>query len=104
LGATLDLAGYGESLPDDALLFGEDGARVVVSSSPTAAGDLIALAAEHGVPATRVGTGGQPGGTLELRTGSGLFSWVIDDLRRIYYDAIPRRMAHADLEDRAAES
>jgi hypothetical protein len=33
-----------------------------------------------------------------------MFSWVIDDLRRVYYDAIPRRMAHADLEDRAAES
>jgi phosphoribosylformylglycinamidine (FGAM) synthase-like enzyme len=104
LGAMLDLAGYGGSLADEALLFGEDGARAVVSCSPTAAADLVALATEHGVPAARVGTVGEPGGTLELRTGSGLFSWVIDDLRRLYYDAIPRRMAHADLEDRAAES
>jgi phosphoribosylformylglycinamidine synthase subunit PurL len=104
LGASLDLAAYGGSLPDEALLYGEDGARVVVSCSPTAAPDLIALAAEHGVPAARVGAVGDPGGRLELRTGSRVFSWVIDDLRRIYYDAIPRRMAHADLEDRAAES
>jgi phosphoribosylformylglycinamidine synthase len=104
LGASLDLAAYGSSLPDEALLYGEDGARVVVSCSPTAAPDLIALAAEHGVPAARVGAVGDPGGRLELRTGSRVFSWVIDDLRRIYYDAIPRRMAHADLEDRAAES
>ncbi len=104
VGAAVDLANYGGSLADEALLFGEDGARVVVSCSPTAASELIALAAEHGVPAAQVGTVGSPGGALELRTGAGLFSWVIDDLRRVYYDAIPRRMAHADLEDRAAES
>ncbi len=104
LGAALDLSTYGGSLPDEGLLFGEDGARVVVSCSPSAAPDLVALAAEHGVPAQRAGTVGESGGKLELRTGPGLFSWVIDDLRRIYYEAIPRRMAHADLEDRAVES
>jgi phosphoribosylformylglycinamidine synthase len=104
LGAAVDLTGYGGALPDEDLLFGEDGARAVVSCAPSAASDLVALAAEHGVPAQRAGTVGESGGKLELCTGPRLFSWVIDDLRRIYYAAIPRRMAHADLEDRAVES
>jgi hypothetical protein len=51
-----------------------------------------------------VGTVGEPGGSLELRTGSRVFAWPVDDLRRVYFDAIPRRMAHADLEDRAVET
>jgi phosphoribosylformylglycinamidine synthase II len=104
LGASLDLSRYAGSLDDAALLFGEDGARVVVSCPPSAAADLLALGQEHGVPAAQVGTVGEPGGRVELRTASGLFSWVVDELRRMYYDAIPRRMAHADLEDRAAGS
>jgi phosphoribosylformylglycinamidine synthase len=104
LGATLDLAGYASGLADEALLYGEDGARAVVSCPGSAASDLIALAGEHGVPAASVGTVGEPGGSLELRTASCVFAWPVDDLRRVYFDAIPRRMAHADLEDRAAET
>ncbi len=104
IGASLDLAAYGGSLADEALLFAEDGARVVISCAGAAAPGLLALAAEHGVLAYHAGSVGEPGGPLELRTGSRSFSWAVDDLRRIYYDAIPRRMAHADLEDRAAES
>jgi phosphoribosylformylglycinamidine synthase len=104
LGATLDLAGYASGLADEALLYGEDGARAVVSCPGSAASDLIALAAEHGVPAAAVGTVGEPGGSLELRTGSRVLAWPVDDLRRVYFDAIPRRMAHADLEDRAVET
>ncbi|HEX2451176.1 MAG TPA: phosphoribosylformylglycinamidine synthase subunit PurL [Gemmatimonadales bacterium] len=103
-GAEVDLTSYGGSLDPEALLFGEDGARVVASSPAAAASELLALASRHDVPAYRVGTVGEPGARLELRTGGRVFTWPIDDLRRIYYDAIPRRMAHADLEDRAAES
>jgi phosphoribosylformylglycinamidine synthase len=104
IGATADLAAPGAGLPDEAVLYGENGARAVVSCSAPAVSDLLALAAEHGVPAVAVGSVGDPGGRLELRTGSRVFSWGIDDLRRVYCDAIPRRMARADLEDRAAET
>jgi phosphoribosylformylglycinamidine synthase len=103
-GAALDLADYSSGIADEALLYGEDGARVVVSCPAPAASDLLALAAEHGVPAAAVGTVGEPGGSLELRTASRVFAWPVDDLRRVYFDAIPRRMAHADLEDRAVET
>jgi phosphoribosylformylglycinamidine synthase II len=95
-GANLDLTGYAEGAALDGLLYGEDGARAVVSCAPGALAGLLALAAEHGVPAFRAGTVGAPGGRLELRAGGRLLSWDTTTLRRTYYDAIPRRMAHAE--------
>ncbi|HET7600226.1 MAG TPA: phosphoribosylformylglycinamidine synthase subunit PurL [Gemmatimonadales bacterium] len=102
-GAEIDLAGYAPDVAAAGLLYGEDGGRVVCSAPPEHAAALLALAAEHGVPAARVGTVGALGGRLELRAGGRLFYWRVSELRRIYFDAIPRRMAHVDT-DRAAES
>jgi phosphoribosylformylglycinamidine synthase len=100
LGASLDLTGYAPDVPMDGLLYGEDGARAVVSCSQAAARPLIALADRHGVPVFRAGLV-ESAGTLELQVGPHLFSWSTDALRRIYFDAIPRRMQHPDV-DRAA--
>ena len=100
LGASLDLTGYAPDVPMDGLLYGEDGARAVVSCSQAAARPLIALADQHGVPVFRAGLV-ESAGTLELQVGSHLFHWSTDALRRIYFDAIPRRMQHPDV-DRAA--
>jgi len=83
------------------VLYGEDGARVVVSASSMDVLDLVALAGQHGVPVHRAGRVGEPGGALELRTGGRVFSWPIGALRQIYFSAIPRRMQHPDV-DRAA--
>ena len=55
------------------------------------------------MPAVRAGRVGQPGGALELRVGSELFSWSIGGLRRTYYTAIPRRMQHPDVDRSAGE-
>jgi phosphoribosylformylglycinamidine synthase subunit PurL len=99
LGASLDLTGYAPDVPLDGLLYGEDGARAVVSCSQAAARPLIALADKHGVPVFRAGLV-ESAGTLELQVGSQLFSWSTEALRRIYFDAIPRRMQHPDV-DRA---
>jgi phosphoribosylformylglycinamidine synthase II len=99
LGASLDLTGYAPDVPLDGLLYGEDGARAVVSCSQASARPLIALADEHGVPVFRAGPV-EGAGTLELQVGSQLFSWSTEALRRIYFDAIPRRMQHPDV-DRA---
>jgi len=95
-GATLDLRDYAGSVPLDGLLYGEDGARVVVSCAPGTLSRLLALAAELGVPATRAGAVGPVGGRLELRAADQVLSWDANALRRIYYDAIPRRMAHTE--------
>jgi phosphoribosylformylglycinamidine synthase len=100
LGAGLDLTGYAPELPMDGLLFGEDGARALISCSQAAARPLIELADQHGVPIFRAGLV-ESAGTLELQVGPHLFSWSTEALRRIYYEAIPRRMQHADV-DRAA--
>jgi phosphoribosylformylglycinamidine synthase len=101
LGATVDLTGYAPGLSDEELLFGEDGARAVISCAPEQADAVEALCREHGVPLHGAGRVGPVSGALELRGGSGLFSWATQTLRRTYFDAIPRRMQHAEA-DRAA--
>jgi phosphoribosylformylglycinamidine synthase II len=102
LGASLDLTGYAPDVPLDGLLFGEDGARAVVSCSQASARPLIALADQHGVPIFRAGLV-ESAGTLELQVGPHLFSWNTEALRRIYFDAIPRRMQHPDVDRTAGE-
>jgi phosphoribosylformylglycinamidine synthase II len=102
LGARLDLTGYAPDVPLDGLLFGEDGARAVVSCSQSAARPLIALADQHGVPIFRAGLV-ESAGTLELEVGPQLFSWSTEALRRIYFEAIPRRMQHPDVDRSAGE-
>ena len=100
-GASVDLTAYTEGVPIHGLLFGEDGARVVASCAPGDAELLIALAAEGGVPAYLAGVvGNAPGGSLAVNCGSTALAWDVAELRRIYYDAIPRRMQQADI-DRA---
>jgi phosphoribosylformylglycinamidine synthase len=102
LGASLDLTGYAPDLPIEGLLYGEDGARAVVSCSPSSVRALISLANEHGVPVFHAGKV-DSSGMLELRLGSQLFSWSTEALRRIYFEAIPRRMQHPDVDRSVGE-
>ncbi|MBL8978151.1 MAG: phosphoribosylformylglycinamidine synthase subunit PurL [Gemmatimonadetes bacterium] len=91
----------GETASDEALLYGEDHARVVTSVHPELEEALLQLAASMGVPARTAGTVGVPGGEIVIVTPGGRYVWAIDRLREIYHQAIPRRMSHVD-EDRAA--
>jgi phosphoribosylformylglycinamidine synthase len=102
LGAGLDLTGYAPDVPSDGLLFGEDGARAVISCPQASARPIIALADQHGVPIFRAGLV-ESAGTLELQVGPHLFSWSTEALRRIYFDAIPRRMQRPDVDRTAGE-
>ncbi len=97
LGASLDLTGYAPDVPIEGLLYGEDGARAVVTCAPPQGRRLIGLANEHRVPVFHAGRV-ERAGTLELQVGSQLFSWSTEALRRIYSEAIPRRMQHPDVD------
>ena len=103
VGASLDLSDYAPGVAPEGVLYGEDGARVVVSTAPAHVAELAALAEEYGVPLHRAGHVGQAGGALELRVGGRVFSWPISALRQIYFTAIPRRMQHPDVDRSAGE-
>jgi phosphoribosylformylglycinamidine synthase len=97
-GATVDLTGYADGLDPAALLFGEDGARVVVSASAAAAGALAELCGRHGVPVFAAGAVESASGALTITVGGRPLTWDTKHLRRTCFDAIPRRMRHADLD------
>ena len=88
IGARIELD---DAIRPDAVLFGESTGRAIVATPQPAA--LLALAAERGVPARRVGeTGGE-----RLQVGpSGASAWIdvlIDELHARWAQAIPRRLA-----------
>ena len=93
LGARVELGALPDGAPD-ALLYAEDAGRVVASCGAPDLPTLLALAGEHGVRAEPVGEVGAPGGPLEivLRGRGTSFAWQTGELRRVYLDAIPRRM------------
>ena len=103
LGAALDLSGYAPGVEAEGVLYGEDGARAVVSASGEDAEALLALAREIGVPAHHAGRVGGAQDGLELRVGPEVFRWSIGTLRRTYFQAIPRRMQHPDVDRSAGE-
>ena len=72
-------------LPAHVALFSESGARAVVSVDPADEDQLVVLAAEHGVPAARVGETGGPRALVE-----GLIDVPVLELAAAWEGAIPR--------------
>ncbi|MGH7527475.1 MAG: phosphoribosylformylglycinamidine synthase subunit PurL, partial [Gemmatimonadales bacterium] len=103
VGASVDLGGYAPQASVEGLLYGEDGARAVVSCAPAQAEALVALCREQGVAAFRAGRVGGVSEALELRVAGRVFSWDIRTLRQTYFEAIPRRMQHPDVDRSAGE-
>jgi phosphoribosylformylglycinamidine synthase len=91
-GARVDLASHGAGIDAAALLFGEDGARAVLSAAPEHAAELARLAASSGVPLQAAGTVLAPDQALTLVLPDQQLSWSVAALRATYFDAIPRRM------------
>jgi phosphoribosylformylglycinamidine synthase len=96
LGARLDLTGYAAGVAPEGLLYGEDAGRVVISADPGHTAGLLELARTHSVPLFHAGAVG--GRRLELRLEARVFNWDVATLRKVYFEAIPRRMQHADAE------
>lgn len=92
LGAMVDLSTYAPELDPIPLLYGEDGARVVVSCPAEQEDRLMALAEARRVPIHCTGTVGAAHGELAVVTVHGRFTWDTRRLRSTYVSAIPRRM------------
>jgi phosphoribosylformylglycinamidine synthase len=89
LGARVDLSPWA-ALPLRALLFGEAQGRALVSTADPAR--VLAIAAEHGVPARDIGTV-DGGARLRIRVGAREFSASLAELDDAYFEAIPRIMS-----------
>jgi phosphoribosylformylglycinamidine synthase len=90
VGAQLE---FGDPIRPDALLFGESSGRVVAAGAST--DELLAAAAEEGVPARRIGTTG--GDRLRIARAGGP-TWIdvpVARLRELWARAIPRRLEAA---------
>ncbi|MES1259371.1 MAG: AIR synthase related protein, partial [Gemmatimonadota bacterium] len=93
MGADVDLGGHADAATDEGWLFGEDGARALVSCSPELVAEIQQLAHAHGTQCHYLGLVGEDGGDVVIRRDQRSWQWPVDRLRAIYYDAIPRRMA-----------
>jgi phosphoribosylformylglycinamidine synthase len=77
-------------LPPHVALFAESASRAVVSVAPAREEPFLALAAEHEVPATRLGETGGPRTVFD-----GLFEATVEELRDAHELAIPRLLGTA---------
>jgi phosphoribosylformylglycinamidine synthase len=91
MGARIDLTPWA-ALPLRALLFGEAQGRVVLSTAEPAR--ILALAAEHGVPARDIGAV-DGSASLHITAGSRACSASLAELDDAYFEAIPRIMSRA---------
>lgn len=99
-GAALDLSRYAQSVPLEPLLYGEDAGRVVLSCPSHLAERVLALAEAHGVPAFVIGDVEGLGGELKIQARGESLEWSVAELRKVYFESIPRRMR--SVADRAA--
>jgi len=95
-GLDIDLTSYAVRLSPYELLFSESQARAVITCAPDRAAAVAALAGELGVPVHRVGAVGAPDGPFQVTWRDGHIARPVAALRRVYYEAIPRRMGGGD--------
>ncbi|MBW2399265.1 MAG: phosphoribosylformylglycinamidine synthase subunit PurL [Deltaproteobacteria bacterium] len=79
-----------DSIRPDALLFGESTGRVITTTRQPDA--LLALAAEHGVPARRIGSTGGDGLRIAAASGEPWIDTAVAQLRAVWENGIPRRL------------
>ena len=91
-GADVDLSPWA-ALPARGLLFGEAQGRVVLSTPDPAR--VIALAADHGVPARAIGRVLDAGAPLSIALGERTVRAPLARLDAAYHEAIPRRMEYS---------
>ena len=99
-GATIDLTPLANGMSIEQILYGENGARAVVSCHAANEANVLRVASDHGVLATPVGSVEDPGGRLVIRVKGATVSWEVERLRTLYFSALPRRMGPAGRDTR----
>jgi phosphoribosylformylglycinamidine synthase len=92
LGADIDLDRHADTVSEAGWLFGEDGARALVSCAPIHVAELQRLAHDSGVVAHLLGLVEGDDGELVIRRHGRRWSWAVRRLREVSMNAIPRRM------------
>jgi len=90
IGAEIDLAAFEESRLD-ALLFGEAGARVVITTAALDAVKTVERAKLLGVSARQIGTVSSD--ELKIKTTAGAHTWKVAGLHDLWWNAIGNAMA-----------
>ncbi len=80
-----------DPIEDAALLFGEDHGRIVASVRAADAEAFRRSCREFSVPVARIGTAGSD--SLSIQTRTSALEFGLDELRRIYFGAIPAFMS-----------
>ncbi len=96
----VDLTPLAEGMSIEQILYGENGARAVVSCPAANEAKVLRLASDHGVLATPVGTVEDPGQRLVICVEEAALSWDVTRLRSLYFDALPGRMGLAGRDSR----
>ncbi|GMV07304.1 MAG: phosphoribosylformylglycinamidine synthase subunit PurL [Gemmatimonadota bacterium] len=81
-----------DDVPPVAALFGEAQGRVVISCAHHHLDAVLALAAEHDVPARRIGAVGAPGSDFRIALPDARVAVASDAMARAYFGAIPAIM------------
>lgn len=92
-GAEVDLHRHADTASDEGWLFGEDGARAIVSCHPADVAELQRLGHEHGLAVHYLGLVEAIGGHIVIRRDAAQWQWAAPELRAIYLESIPRRMS-----------
>jgi phosphoribosylformylglycinamidine synthase len=98
LSATVDLTSW-TGIPARALLFGEAQGRIIVSSSAPA--EVERIAADHGVPARRIGVVEPGSRPFRVTLAGAELVCPIDELAAAYHGAIPAIMTRVAVADDA---
>jgi phosphoribosylformylglycinamidine synthase subunit PurL len=75
-----------------AIFFGESTGRVIVSTSPGRADEVLGMARKHGVPARLLGQVGSGDGEFRIDTPRGSIRTPVSEVARRYFETIPRLM------------
>jgi phosphoribosylformylglycinamidine synthase len=78
--------------PAAAALFGESQSRVVLSCDPANVEEIVALAAERGLPVAVIGSVGPPDGRFRLAAAGVQIDLELDRIHDVYRSALPGRM------------